>query len=910
MHNAGGPRANMLSNTDLYHMKRMSETRGSFTNRKSHVSTSSMRGSTTSHNPHPPSEQGDLPPPPDSLPLRSGSTSHSSSTGSWKDSDIFLFQEMPMGGLKLDYAPPPKSYSGDSSIDSAKMQDIVRRIHREMISELGMIEANVPFDGDEAKFADHPCQCKTATIFHTADYDVASRLIVIVPYREAGIWSRSICMNSASADEDAGNMLNYLRKAIMEGYGVLIMNPAAQACHSKVHVGTVWDHFVKPYESELFVIAYSRGCQNVMQLLNHDNGHGGMQDRLRALCFIEPSHYVSDKDTYFARRMLSRRAVAWLLSIDVPPGQKIVSTEKRHGCICISAGAIPSSVQGSSGGWALRAVMTSVFGVFAARVGQASGTTKLTSLDKSKTGGCGLCHRKMGLLTRKNQCAWCEVKYCAMCCEDKNVPTFNLWGVCKLCQVLPCLIDPRKKGGIKVPTTTKAFTNDMDLIDRCSIFIQPDKIDDLCLSDFEIVKFIGRGACGRVKLVRKKHGADEGSFYAMKSIKKRLVVARGLVEATNAERRILDRIKHPFIATLCYAFQNDAKLYLLSNYYPGGNLLDQMRLVRNFTEDRARLYAAEVALALGHLHANDIIYRDLKLENVLCDSEGHIALTDFGMSKENIKATDRTSTFVGTYQMMAPDILTNKPYTRAIDWWALGVMVFEMIDGRTPFNAKTNQLIKDKILTFDVPFSDRFSKHSKAFVQGLLQKKPEHRLGCGPDGVDEIKRHPWFASIDWAQVEARQATFSPDQATLMKSYAKEYATVDVFDTYMHANEIACDTPTSVRGSTAGNDLFQDFDYNHLTRLSASSSSDSDRHAMAGGDPDFDIQLLRPDVSPKHRDDGAVDDENGSNHSSSTIVATSSEDDLNSPVHLTTVHHAPATTTTTTLFPVDCNVTML
>ncbi|RHY48329.1 hypothetical protein DYB38_012296, partial [Aphanomyces astaci] len=666
MHNAGGPRASMLSNTDLYHMKRVSESRGSFSDRKSHVSTSSKRGSTTSHrHSHNQQQPGDLPPPPDSLPLRSGTSSQSSTSTSSKDSgsDLFSFLQMPMGGLKLDYAPPPKSYSGDSSIDSAKMQDIVRRIHREMISELGMIEAAVPFDGDDAKFADHPCQCKTATVFHTSEYEHASRLIVIVPYREAGIWSRSICMNSASVDEDAGNMLNYLRKAITEGYGVLIMNPAAQACHSKVHVGTVWDHFVKPFESELFVIAYSRGCQNVMQLLNHDNGRGGMQDRLRALCFIEPSHYVSDKDTYFARRMLSRRAVAWLLSLDIAPGQKIVASEKRHGCICISAGAIPSTVHGSSGGWALRAVMTSVFGVFAARVGQASGTTKLTSVDKSS--GCGLCHRKMGLLTRKTQCAWCEVKYCAMCCEDKNVPTFNLWGVCKLCQVLPCLIDPRKKGGLR--TTKAAFTQDMDLIDRCSIFIQPqnDKAndDDLCLSDFEIVKFIGRGACGRVKLVRKKHGADEGSFYAMKSIKKRLVVARGLVEATNAERRILDRIKHPFIATLCYAFQNDAKLYLLSNYYPGGNLLDQMRLVRHFTEDRARLYAAEVALALGHLHANDIIYRDLKLENVLCDSEGHIALTDFGMSKENVSASDRTSTFVGTYQMMAPDILTNKPYS-------------------------------------------------------------------------------------------------------------------------------------------------------------------------------------------------------------------------------------------------------
>ncbi|KAF0700454.1 Aste57867_9038 [Aphanomyces stellatus] len=867
-------RGSFLSNSEVQHIKRMSETRGSYSDRKSRGS----KSSSVAENELPP-------PPPQPLQLRNTLNSNRSSTSS-KEDDVFSLHQgqIPMGGLKLDYSPTKSSYSGDSSADSARMQDLVRNVQREMVSELGMIEAVVPFDGDDDVFAEHPCQCKSATIFHTANYEECQRLIVIVPYREAGIWSRSIVLNSGP-DEDAGTMLNYLRKAITEGYGVIIMNPAAQACHSKIHVGTVWDHFVKPYESELFIIAYSRGCQNVMQLLNHDNGHGGMQDRLRALCFIEPSHYVSDKDTYFARRMLSRRAVAWILSLDIAAGQKITATEKRHGCICISAGAIPAHVQGSSGGWALRAVMTAVFGVFAARCGQAAGVTKATPFDKQKTGACGLCHRKMGMLTRKTQCAWCEVKYCYMCCEDKNNATFNLWAVCKLCQVLPCLIDPRKKSG---KSSKAAITNDADLIDRCSIFIQPDKVDDLCLSDFEIVKFIGRGACGRVKLVRKKHGADEGSFYAMKSIKKRLVVARGLVEATNAERRILDRIKHPFIATLCYAFQNDAKLYLLSNYYPGGNLLDQMRLVRNFTEDRARLYAAEVALALGHLHENDIIYRDLKLENVLCDSEGHIALTDFGMSKEHIKYTDRTSTFVGTYQMMAPDILTNKPYSRAIDWWALGVMVFEMIDGRTPFNAKSNQLIKEKILTFEVPFSDRFSKDAKAFVQGLLQKKPENRLGCGVDGVDAIKRHPWFASIDWDQVVARKAKFAPDQATLMKTYAKEYVTVDVFDTYMHANEIACDTPTSVRGAHDGKDLFQDFDYNHLERTSSTDDEDDDNTANVATvghavDPHFDINLLRPDIVKTDSDDSA-----------STVAA---DDDS-------------STTTEDVLKAVDCNVTML
>jgi serine/threonine protein kinase len=369
--------------------------------------------------------------------------------------------------------------------------------------------------------------------------------------------------------------------------------------------------------------------------------------------------------------------------------------------------------------------------------------------------------------------------------------------------------------------------------ERCSVFIQPFRDDffqkerKVCLEDFEIIKFIGKGACGRVKLVRKKFGPDEGVFYAMKSIRKKLVIERRLIEATNAERRILDRIKHPYIATLCYAFQNEAKLFLLSKYYPGGNLLDQMRLAKRFSEDRTRLYTAEVALALEHLHQNNIIYRDLKLENVLVDSEGHIALTDFGMSKENINPKNgRTSTFVGTYQMMAPEILSGNSYSIAVDWWALGVMVFEMIDGRTPFNAKTNKIIKERIINVDLKFSPRFNEEIKDFVTKLLTKEENKRLGNGPNGFEQIKNHTWFKGFDWKAIEKRQLLFE-GQTELMKIHAKEYKTSDIFDTFMNSTKVPIDTPASVKSTQE--DHFKDFGYNYMDDPEAEAEADIDIH---------------------------------------------------------------------------------
>lgn len=648
--------------------------------------------------------------------------------------------------------------------------------------------------------------CSKGTVYVSQGYEKKQRLLVIVPYREAGIWSRSICMNQFDSDKDSGSMMSYLKKALSENYGVVILNPAAQSCHPRTHVEHAWDQLIAPLLSDVFIVAFSRGAQMVLHLLNHDNGQGVVQDRVKALALVEPSHYVSDHDTYFARRILARRAVSWILNSEIDVGCKIPQGPTRHGCVCVSAGTVPSNVLGSSGAYALEMVKSSVFGSFAARSGEAAGIT----VNATKINACGICHRKLSMLNRRITCSWCEVKYCSRCCEDKFVPAFGSWRVCSLCQSLPCLIDPRRKNRSATNHTSPTAAGQ----ERCSVFIRPTADDDdpVCLSDFEIVKLVGRGACGRVKLVRKKHGYDEGVFYAMKAIRKKLMIQRGLVEATNAERRILDRIKHPYVATLCYAFQTGAKLYLLSKYYPGGNLLDQMRLARRFSEDRTRLYTAEVALAIHHLHQNEIIYRDLKLENVLVDSDGHVALTDFGMSKENMPDKGRTSTFVGTYQMMAPEVFSGKSYSRAVDWWALGVMVYEMIDGRTPFNAKTNRLIKERIVNVDLKFSPRFTEDAKDFVSKLLTKNEANRLGSGSHGFQHIKRHPWFKGLDWGSVERKEALFE-GQYALMEKHAKEYRTDDIFETYMNTIEVPIDTPASAKSSNDG--LFNDFAFNYM-----------------------------------------------------------------------------------------------
>lgn len=281
----------------------------------------------------------------------------------------------------------------------------------------------------------------------------------------------------------------------------------------------------------------------------------------------------------------------------------------------------------------------------------------------------------------------------------------------------------------------------------------------LGIGDFDLLKVVGKGAFGKVMLVKKKsreHGA--GRIYAMKVLNKDTIVKKGQIEHTMSERAILCQIRHPFIVRLRYAFQNQTSLYLVTDYYTGGSLFYHLRKNGSFAESRAKFYAAELLLALEHLHEQFIIYRDLKLENILMDSEGHIALTDFGLSKQNVRSQACATTFCGTAEYLAPELLRGKPYGAPVDWWSFGILLFEMMDGRTPFYNSNRKYMFHCIVHVRPTFPAHFSKAAKSLIFGLLEPNPARRPGPA-----RIKSHAFFADIDFERLYQKKITppFNP-----------------------------------------------------------------------------------------------------------------------------------------------------
>lgn len=229
------------------------------------------------------------------------------------------------------------------------------------------------------------------------------------------------------------------------------------------------------------------------------------------------------------------------------------------------------------------------------------------------------------------------------------------------------------------------------------------------------------------------------------------------IENTNSERRILAQLRHPFIVSLKYAFQSTDKLYLVTEYCKGGELFFHLKRMRSFTLEMAKFYCAELTLALEYLHYNNIIYRDLKPENILLDEEGHIKLADFGLSKDGISLT---KTFCGTPEYIAPEMLLSSihGYTQSVDWWALGIVAYEMLFGYPPFVDENFDRLSHKILKKPLAFPNSYkvSSSAKYFIQCLLRRKPSQRLGCGPAGAEEVKRHHFLNSIDWRALNQRE----------------------------------------------------------------------------------------------------------------------------------------------------------
>ncbi|KAG7520889.1 hypothetical protein JOB18_037979 [Solea senegalensis] len=324
-------------------------------------------------------------------------------------------------------------------------------------------------------------------------------------------------------------------------------------------------------------------------------------------------------------------------------------------------------------------------------------------------------------------------------------------------------------------------------------------------NDFDFLAVIGKGTFGKVLLA--KHKADN-KFYAVKVLQKKVILKKKEQKNIMAERNVLLKsLKHPFLVRLHYSFQTSEKLYFVLDYVNGGELFFHLQKERCFSEPRARFYTAEVASAIGYLHSLNIVYRDLKPENILLDSQGHVVLTDFGLCKEGVEPEGTTSTFCGTPEYLAPEVLRKEPYDRTVDWWCLGAVLYEMIYSLPPFYSRDVGEMYDGILHKPLLVPPGKSAAISSLLVGLLQKDQHRRLGAIADFL-EIKNHIFFSPINWDDLYHKRIT--PPYNPNVQGPADIQHIDPEFTTEMVPNSVS-QTP-ELSASTSCTNAFNGFSY--------------------------------------------------------------------------------------------------
>ena len=276
------------------------------------------------------------------------------------------------------------------------------------------------------------------------------------------------------------------------------------------------------------------------------------------------------------------------------------------------------------------------------------------------------------------------------------------------------------------------------------------KIRHLDLSDYEMKQTIGTGSFGRVKLINRK---SDGKFFALKILSKVEIVKLKQVDHILSEVTILNQIDHPLLVRMAGITQDERFIYIVMEYVCGGELFTYLRTVQSLKNEDAKLYAAQVTLMFEYLHSKDFVYRDLKPENLLIDRGGYLKLTDFGFAK---KIEGRTYTLCGTPEYLAPEILLQKGHGKPVDWWCLGILIYEMIVGIDPFSDDEPMAVYQNILRGKIKFPSSFPKDAKSLVKHLLVADLGKRYGNLKRGVNDIKDHRWFKNIEWKKILERK----------------------------------------------------------------------------------------------------------------------------------------------------------
>jgi len=326
------------------------------------------------------------------------------------------------------------------------------------------------------------------------------------------------------------------------------------------------------------------------------------------------------------------------------------------------------------------------------------------------------------------------------------------------------------------------------------------------LESFHFVAVLGRGHFGKVILARYK---NTGEYFAIKALKKGDIIARDEVESLLAEKRIFEvanSMRHPFLVNLFSCFQTMSHVCFVMEYAAGGDLMMHIH-ADVFSEPRTVFYTACVVLGLQYLHENKIIYRDLKLDNLLLDTEGYVKIADFGLCKEGMGYGDRTGTFCGTPEFLAPEVLTETSYTRAVDWWGLGVLIFEMLVGESPFPGDDEEEVFDSIVNDDVRYPRFLSLEAIAIMRRLLRKSPDRRLGATDRDAEDVKKQAFFRNVNWEDLLMRKVPppFVPTIGGLED--------VSNFDEEFTSEKPKLTPPKEARDLTSDEQLlFQDFTY--------------------------------------------------------------------------------------------------